>query len=106
MGQINNKKVAKIVMAAARRPILCCLALAACLWLLQSPAQQETFVASSGRSLRVASDVSSAFAGATAETKAVPTVVIMHGLPEPRANPYNLPVELNRTSFYWGLLTI
>eukprot|EP00933_Yihiella_yeosuensis_P051305 TRINITY_DN491_c0_g1_i5.p1 TRINITY_DN491_c0_g1~~TRINITY_DN491_c0_g1_i5.p1 ORF type:complete len:104 (-),score=13.72 TRINITY_DN491_c0_g1_i5:132-443(-) len=90
-------------MAAARRPILCIILLAAaCMWLFHA----QVFVVPSSTSLRATSKASGALAGATGEMKAAPSVLAMHGLPEPRANPYNLPVELNRTSFYWGLLTI
>ena len=35
-----------------------------------------------------------------------PMLVMMEALPDPRPNDAMLPVELNRTSLYWGLLTI
>ncbi|CAE7213502.1 psbL [Symbiodinium necroappetens] len=83
---------------AFRRPILCTLALAAaCAWLLQTPAQETDFVAP-----RVLSTVAPG-----TETFAEKTpLVIMQALPEPRPNDAMLPVELNRTSLYWGLLLI
>ncbi|CAK0827152.1 unnamed protein product [Prorocentrum cordatum] len=37
--------------------------------------------------------------------KAAPAVVL-RALPEPKPNEEMLPVDLNRTSLYWGLLTI
>ncbi|CAE7041182.1 psbL [Symbiodinium natans] len=33
-------------------------------------------------------------------------MVLVEALPEPRPNDAMLPVELNRTSLYWGLLLI
>eukprot|EP00933_Yihiella_yeosuensis_P001357 TRINITY_DN1021_c0_g1_i1.p1 TRINITY_DN1021_c0_g1~~TRINITY_DN1021_c0_g1_i1.p1 ORF type:complete len:107 (-),score=25.83 TRINITY_DN1021_c0_g1_i1:134-454(-) len=93
-------------MAGTRRPILCSIAIAAaCLLMLSAPAVEEqvVFVASSP-ALRSTLKTGN-FVGAREAKVGVP-VVAMQGLPEPRTNPYNLPVELNRTSFYWGLLTI
>ncbi|CAE7282285.1 psbL [Symbiodinium sp. CCMP2592] len=43
-------------------------------------------------------------AGIEVETR-VP-MVLVEALPEPRPNDAMLPVELNRTSLYWGLLLI
>merc|ERR1712224_1124785 len=34
------------------------------------------------------------------------SVVTMQGLPDPKPNDANLPVDLNRTSLFWGLLCI
>eukprot|EP00403_Amphidinium_massartii_P040473 CAMPEP_0178453774 /NCGR_PEP_ID=MMETSP0689_2-20121128/44989_1 /TAXON_ID=160604 /ORGANISM="Amphidinium massartii, Strain CS-259" /LENGTH=99 /DNA_ID=CAMNT_0020079633 /DNA_START=31 /DNA_END=330 /DNA_ORIENTATION=- len=45
------------------------------------------------------------FAGEPALTTSS-SVVAMNALPEPRPNDNMLPVDLNRTSLYWGLLTI
>ncbi|CAE7432305.1 psbL [Symbiodinium natans] len=82
---------------AFRRPILCTLALAAaCAWLLQAPVQEATFVVPN----RALSTVAP---GIAAEKT---PLVIMQALPEPRPNDAMLPVELNRTSLYWGLLLI
>ena len=47
---------------------------------------------------------SGAFAGEEWETAS--PAVIAHGLPEPRPNDAMLPVDLNRTSLFWGLLCI
>mmetsp|Transcript_29483 Transcript_29483/g.68335 ORF Transcript_29483/g.68335 Transcript_29483/m.68335 type:complete len:98 (-) Transcript_29483:200-493(-) len=83
---------------AFRRPILCTLALAAaCAWLLQTPAQDLDFVAPNRA-------VGSMTAGVNAAEKT--PMVLMQALPEPRPNDAMLPVELNRTSLYWGLLLI
>mmetsp|Transcript_67006 Transcript_67006/g.120634 ORF Transcript_67006/g.120634 Transcript_67006/m.120634 type:complete len:109 (+) Transcript_67006:75-401(+) len=94
---------------AARRPALCSLALAAaCLWLLQASTpqtQDELVFVVTSPALRATSQASGAFAGAKAELAAAP-MVAMYGLPEPRPNDAMLPVELNRVSLYWSLLTI
>ncbi|CAE8665288.1 unnamed protein product [Polarella glacialis] len=90
-------------MAMARRPVLCTFAIAAaCLWLLQAPAQDEVFVASSP-ALR-SGRAGGAFAGDQLEV--MESRMAMKGLPEPRPNDAMLPVELNRVSLYWSLLTI
>ncbi|CAK0876074.1 unnamed protein product [Prorocentrum cordatum] len=91
---------------AARRPALLALGLAAAsAWLLSgalAPPAPRGFVAPSpARALRAGGG---ALAGAGAE-KAVPAV-ILQALPEPKPNEEMLPVDLNRTSLYWGLLTI
>mmetsp|Transcript_42927 Transcript_42927/g.80100 ORF Transcript_42927/g.80100 Transcript_42927/m.80100 type:complete len:99 (+) Transcript_42927:69-365(+) len=84
---------------AFRRPILCVLAMAAaCAW-IASPV--EDFVAPP--SLRGAA-AEGAMVGTLPASKA--TLVILKALPEPRPNDAMLPVELNRTSLYWGLLLI
>ncbi|CAE8593302.1 unnamed protein product [Polarella glacialis] len=89
---------------ACRRPLLCSLAFVmAAVWLL-APAQEEVFVATPA--LRATSQKGT-FAGATSEAAMpVPSALIMKGLPEPRPNDAMLPVELNRVSLYWSLLTI
>mmetsp|Transcript_41088 Transcript_41088/g.94528 ORF Transcript_41088/g.94528 Transcript_41088/m.94528 type:complete len:100 (+) Transcript_41088:85-384(+) len=66
--------------------------------------QQVAFVATSGTALRGAAGKGS-FTGSETEYINVPTVA-MQALPEPRPNDNMLPVDLNRTSLYWGLLTI
>ncbi|CAK0821811.1 unnamed protein product [Prorocentrum cordatum] len=92
---------------AARRPVLLALGVAAAgLWLLSgvlAPAAAETpaFVAPSP-ALR--GPARSTLAGAELE-RAVPAVAL-RALPEPKPNEEMLPVDLNRTSLYWGLLTI
>merc|ERR1719265_3114804 len=93
---------------AARRPVLACVALVA-VWLLHgaAPAENEGVfvVPASQPALRSAyRKGSDAFAGA--EWEAAPPGVIAHGLPEPRPNDAMLPVDLNRTSLFWGLLCI
>mmetsp|Transcript_74426 Transcript_74426/g.131628 ORF Transcript_74426/g.131628 Transcript_74426/m.131628 type:complete len:104 (-) Transcript_74426:39-350(-) len=89
---------------AARRPVLCAITIAAaCLWMLSAPEQEEVFMVTTP-ALRASSIASGRFAGA--ETKVEQPLVLMQALPEPRPNDAALPVELNRTSFYWGLLTI
>eukprot|EP00435_Cladocopium_sp_Y103_P065434 s909_g27.t1 len=80
----------------ARRPTLFVLAAAACVWLFSaniSSPEQEVFVVQTP-ALRG----QGAFTGNTVEISAA--------LPEPRPNDAMLPVELNRTSLYWGLLLI
>ena len=82
-----------------RRPGLCVLAVVACLWCL--PAPEPTFVGHTpGTMLRG----SGAFTGIM--DPATESAVILKALPEPRPNDAMLPVELNRTSLYWGLLLI
>eukprot|EP00440_Ansanella_granifera_P060599 gb/GFBE01065680.1/.p1 GENE.gb/GFBE01065680.1/~~gb/GFBE01065680.1/.p1 ORF type:complete len:104 (+),score=28.85 gb/GFBE01065680.1/:1-312(+) len=89
---------------AARRPILISLALAtACLWMM-SGQQEEVFVVQSPV-LRGASQ-SGAFTGATIVELQAGEAISMKALPEPKPNDAMLPVELNRTSLYWGLLLI
>eukprot|EP00931_Biecheleriopsis_adriatica_P115511 TRINITY_DN9129_c0_g1_i1.p1 TRINITY_DN9129_c0_g1~~TRINITY_DN9129_c0_g1_i1.p1 ORF type:complete len:104 (-),score=25.75 TRINITY_DN9129_c0_g1_i1:57-368(-) len=87
---------------AARRPVLCAIVLAAaCIWMLRAPAASEdqVFLVPT-RALRTASQGN--FAGA--ELRADSPLVVMQALPEPRPNDAMLPVELNRSSLYWGLL--
>ncbi|CAK0885874.1 unnamed protein product [Prorocentrum cordatum] len=90
---------------AARRPVLLALCLAAAAaWLLigaAAPAAQQGFVAPASPALRAGRSV---LAGAEFETAA--PAVILRALPEPKPNEEMLPVDLNRTSLYWGLLTI
>mmetsp|Transcript_107956 Transcript_107956/g.338039 ORF Transcript_107956/g.338039 Transcript_107956/m.338039 type:complete len:108 (+) Transcript_107956:70-393(+) len=93
---------------AARRPVLLALALAAAaLWLLHTPMapqeQSQTFVASSS-ALRSTHAKASTLAGAQPQPPA--QGVQMQALPEPRPNDAMLPVDLNRSSLYWGLLCI
>uniref|UniRef100_A0A7S1RGA1 Photosystem II reaction center protein L n=1 Tax=Alexandrium catenella TaxID=2925 RepID=A0A7S1RGA1_ALECA len=92
----------------ARRPVLCTAVCAtAAIWLLLAAApaapQQELFVVSSGPMLR-ATATRGAFAGA--EQAVASPSVSMKALPEPRPNDAMLPVDLNRSSLYWGLLCI
>merc|ERR1740123_1661173 len=94
---------------AGRRPVLCCAALAlTLLWLLHiatAPATpgQEVFAVSGTPALRVQRQ-NSAFAGPQFE--AGNSAIARQALPEPRPNDAMLPVDLNRTSLYWGLLCI
>eukprot|EP00929_Paragymnodinium_shiwhaense_P072164 TRINITY_DN3662_c0_g1_i1.p3 TRINITY_DN3662_c0_g1~~TRINITY_DN3662_c0_g1_i1.p3 ORF type:complete len:107 (+),score=21.42 TRINITY_DN3662_c0_g1_i1:66-386(+) len=90
---------------AARRPVLASIvALAAGLCLLHAalaPAtqpEQLVFITSSP-ALRA----TQRFAGTQQEPRVLETVA-MKGLPEPRPNDAMLPVDLNRTSLFWGLL--
>uniref|UniRef100_A0A6T1KSA8 Photosystem II reaction center protein L n=1 Tax=Alexandrium monilatum TaxID=311494 RepID=A0A6T1KSA8_9DINO len=92
---------------AVRRPMLCIAVFAlAAVWMLQvaSPAaeQQDLFVVSTPM-LR-ATGVKGTFTGAQQVTTA--PGVSMQALPEPRPNDAMLPVDLNRSSLYWGLLCI
>mmetsp|Transcript_9073 Transcript_9073/g.20029 ORF Transcript_9073/g.20029 Transcript_9073/m.20029 type:complete len:108 (-) Transcript_9073:84-407(-) len=94
-------------MAVRRSALAVFLVAAAGLLLLQSslePAEapQELFVVASP-SLR-ATRSSGNFAGAEFAV-AAPTVTLQ-ALPEPRPNDAMLPVDLNRTSLFWGLLLI
>eukprot|EP00438_Fugacium_kawagutii_P027401 Skav208448 [mRNA] locus=scaffold1952:331977:332279:- [translate_table: standard] len=86
---------------AAQRPLLFVLLATACLWLFcsQSP---EVFV----QSPSVSPTLRGAFTGNTAGIPLSESPVILKALPEPRPNDAMLPVELNRTSLYWGLLLI
>mmetsp|Transcript_95978 Transcript_95978/g.280536 ORF Transcript_95978/g.280536 Transcript_95978/m.280536 type:complete len:108 (+) Transcript_95978:72-395(+) len=93
---------------AARRPVLCVVALAAaalCMLHVATPAVQpeDLFVVASGPMLR-ATTGKGAFAGVQ---QVMPSPSIsMQALPEPRPNDAMLPVDLNRSSLYWGLLCI
>mmetsp|Transcript_31497 Transcript_31497/g.98802 ORF Transcript_31497/g.98802 Transcript_31497/m.98802 type:complete len:108 (-) Transcript_31497:115-438(-) len=93
---------------AARRPVLCTVAAAvAALWLLRAavvPAEQERVFVASSPALRATGEKAGAFAGA--EPLAAQQRVQMRALPEPRPNDAMLPVDLNRSSLYWGLLCI
>eukprot|EP00931_Biecheleriopsis_adriatica_P026209 TRINITY_DN1595_c0_g3_i1.p2 TRINITY_DN1595_c0_g3~~TRINITY_DN1595_c0_g3_i1.p2 ORF type:complete len:110 (-),score=29.38 TRINITY_DN1595_c0_g3_i1:56-385(-) len=94
-------------MAASRRPMLCLLALAAAaVWLMQSPAVPEeelVFLVPQSASLRGVSQSQGSFTGST-DAVEMQTQTVMKALPEPRPNDAMLPVELNRSSLYWGLL--
>ncbi|CAK0824055.1 unnamed protein product [Prorocentrum cordatum] len=79
---------------AARRPVLLALCLAAAsAWLLSGvaapPAAPQGFVAPSP-ALR-------------AGVERAALSVALRALPEPKPNEEMLPVDLNRTSLYWGL---
>mmetsp|Transcript_21363 Transcript_21363/g.48805 ORF Transcript_21363/g.48805 Transcript_21363/m.48805 type:complete len:107 (+) Transcript_21363:97-417(+) len=92
---------------AARRPVLCAIALAVvAAWLLHASAapRQEAFLASGVPALRASGQRGGALAGAQVEPAAI--AVSRRALPEPRPNDAMLPVDLNRTSLYWGLLCI
>ncbi|CAJ1457184.1 unnamed protein product [Effrenium voratum] len=67
------------------------LAAVACLWHFSGTETQEVFV-------------QPALRGSSSNFPA--PAVVMKALPEPRPNDAMLPVELNRTSLYWGLLLI
>ncbi|CAE7257534.1 unnamed protein product [Symbiodinium natans] len=88
---------------AARRPVLFVLAVAACLWLFSSSGPEEAVFVAQAPALR---GQAGAFAGSSIELTAVESPVVLKALPEPRPNDAMLPVELNRTSLYWGLLLI
>merc|ERR1719188_1885153 len=83
---------------AARRPVLCAFAMAAVgAWMLSAmfaPSAPEAGFVSSLPALR------------TTSAPAVAPATALRALPEPRPNEEMLPVDLNRTSLYWGLLTI
>mmetsp|Transcript_21364 Transcript_21364/g.48809 ORF Transcript_21364/g.48809 Transcript_21364/m.48809 type:complete len:110 (+) Transcript_21364:82-411(+) len=95
---------------AARRPVLCAFALAVVVvWLLNAAVapvapQPEAFLASGVPALRASGQRGGALAGAQVEPAAI--AVSRRALPEPRPNDAMLPVDLNRTSLYWGLLCI
>eukprot|EP00929_Paragymnodinium_shiwhaense_P072167 TRINITY_DN3662_c0_g2_i2.p1 TRINITY_DN3662_c0_g2~~TRINITY_DN3662_c0_g2_i2.p1 ORF type:complete len:107 (+),score=33.79 TRINITY_DN3662_c0_g2_i2:71-391(+) len=90
---------------AARRPVLVSIiAVAAGLYLLHAAlapaaASTELVFVTSTPALRAAQR----FAGAQQEPRLLQAVA-MKGLPEPRPNDAMLPVDLNRTSLFWGLL--
>ncbi|CAJ1429402.1 unnamed protein product [Effrenium voratum] len=88
----------------APRPVLFVLAAAHCRPPARSPARPcaaQVFVIQSP-ALRG----QGAFAGSTLEMAAMESPIVLKALPEPRPNDAMLPVELNRTSLYWGLLLI
>jgi len=96
---------------AARRPIFgaAVLALVAFVALRSaviapSAPEQEVFVVTSP-ALR-ASRQAGAFAGEQPEVAGAVSATARSALPDPRPNDAMLPVDLNRTSLYWGLLTI
>jgi len=98
---------------AARRSVLGAVALVSlAAWLFLgasfSGPQQEVFVVVSPVSapaLRATHQKGNAFAGV--QTDVSTPVMAMKALPEPRPNDAtDLPVDLNRTSLFWGLLTI
>eukprot|EP00403_Amphidinium_massartii_P028181 CAMPEP_0178403886 /NCGR_PEP_ID=MMETSP0689_2-20121128/17599_1 /TAXON_ID=160604 /ORGANISM="Amphidinium massartii, Strain CS-259" /LENGTH=118 /DNA_ID=CAMNT_0020024853 /DNA_START=86 /DNA_END=440 /DNA_ORIENTATION=- len=63
----------------------------------------EVFVVGSPTTLR--GSAQSSFTGLPVNVESS-ELVAMKALPEPRPNDNMLPVDLNRTSLYWGLLTI
>ena len=84
---------------AVRRPLLTAVVAAVGVWMLLAavaPAEQDAFVVGKVATLR----------GSSAEPMQVESQVVRQALPDPRPNDANLPVDLNRTSLYWGLLTI
>ena len=93
---------------ANRRPVLGCFALAlAGLWFMQAPTdvqEQLVFVVPQSPALRATAHFERGFAGAP-QVQADVTATALKALPEPKPNDAMLPVELNRTSFFWGMLT-
>ena len=90
----------------AQRPVLFVLMAAACLWLFSSSSSSpEVFL-----SPVPTGALRGAFTGNTRTlldaTEISESPVLLKALPEPRPNDAMLPVELNRTSLYWGLLLI
>ena len=81
---------------AIRRPVLSAViaAVGVCM-LLAAIAPEQDFVVGKPATLRGASSV-----------VYVDTAVVRAALPDPRPNDAMLPVDLNRTSLYWGLLCI
>jgi len=98
----------------ARRPVLGAIVVATvATWLLFSASisvvpPQELFVVAAPKAtpaLRAVHIKGGAFTGMHADV--VTPTVTMQALPEPRPNDAtDLPVDLNRTSLFWGLLTI
>eukprot|EP00929_Paragymnodinium_shiwhaense_P072169 TRINITY_DN3662_c0_g4_i1.p2 TRINITY_DN3662_c0_g4~~TRINITY_DN3662_c0_g4_i1.p2 ORF type:complete len:107 (+),score=27.55 TRINITY_DN3662_c0_g4_i1:63-383(+) len=88
-----RKSLLAVVVAACAA---CCL-----LSLLAAPALEAdvTFVAASTPALRATNRL----AGQQQQTHVLDAIA-MNGLPEPRPNDAMLPVDLNRTSLFWGLL--
>lgn len=82
---------------AARRPVLAAaiLALVAFAALRAAVVREDAFVAT-GASPKLRASQQGQLVAATARA----------ALPDPRPNDAMLPVDLNRTSLYWGLLTI
>mmetsp|Transcript_74772 Transcript_74772/g.118888 ORF Transcript_74772/g.118888 Transcript_74772/m.118888 type:complete len:109 (-) Transcript_74772:9-335(-) len=94
----------------AQRPVLFVLMAVACLWLFfssssSSSSSSEVFVSVSPTAT-TATTLRGAFTGNTLDAQISPSPVVLKALPEPRPNDAMLPVELNRTSLYWGLLLI
>mmetsp|Transcript_94741 Transcript_94741/g.187716 ORF Transcript_94741/g.187716 Transcript_94741/m.187716 type:complete len:109 (+) Transcript_94741:65-391(+) len=94
---------------ATRRPVMsvAVLAIAAIMILRCSfgSYSSATFTTATSTPALRASSASNNLATAysTSETA---RLVTLQALPEPRPNDAMLPVELNRTSLYWGLLCI
>jgi len=110
----TSAQAKQIPQMAARRPILGAIVVATvAAWLLfssniSSVPQQDLFVVAAPKAspaLRAVHLKGGKFTGMYADV-AAPTVT-MKALPEPRPNDAtDLPVDLNRTSLFWGLLTI
>mmetsp|Transcript_71640 Transcript_71640/g.171235 ORF Transcript_71640/g.171235 Transcript_71640/m.171235 type:complete len:107 (+) Transcript_71640:40-360(+) len=92
----------------ARRPVLATLLISALLAVFLRSALSPAFVAGTSQAMRGAVvQGSSTFAGAAEmQPFSEASLISMQALPEPRPNDNMLPVDLNRTSLYWGLLTI
>eukprot|EP00930_Biecheleria_cincta_P051855 TRINITY_DN3706_c0_g1_i1.p1 TRINITY_DN3706_c0_g1~~TRINITY_DN3706_c0_g1_i1.p1 ORF type:complete len:109 (-),score=19.62 TRINITY_DN3706_c0_g1_i1:30-356(-) len=93
---------------ALRRPVLGSFALAlAGLCFMHVPTnvqEQAVFVVPQSPALRATAQFQRGFAGAP-QVQADGPATAMQALPEPKPNDAMLPVELNRTSFFWGMLT-
>eukprot|EP00930_Biecheleria_cincta_P070010 TRINITY_DN5767_c0_g1_i1.p1 TRINITY_DN5767_c0_g1~~TRINITY_DN5767_c0_g1_i1.p1 ORF type:complete len:109 (+),score=22.55 TRINITY_DN5767_c0_g1_i1:71-397(+) len=93
---------------ALRRPMLGSFALAlAGLWLMQAPTdvqEQVVFIVPQSPALRATAQFQGGFAGVS-QVPLDGATTAMQALPEPKPNDAMLPVELNRTSFFWGMLT-
>ena len=82
---------------AIRRPILSAVIAVVGVWLLLAAvAPEQSFVVGKASTLR----------GAASTPVLVESAVVRQALPDPRPNDAMLPVDLNRTSLYWGLLCI
>jgi len=81
---------------AIRRPVLSAVIAVVGVWLLLAAfAPEQSFVVGKTSTLRGAS-----------EPVVMQSAVVRQALPDPRPNDAMLPVDLNRTSLYWGLLCI
>ena len=82
---------------AIRRPLLTLVvaAVGVCM-LLGAIVPEQDFVVGKPATLR----------GASSQAVLVESAVVRAALPDPRPNDAMLPVDLNRTSLYWGLLCI
>mmetsp|Transcript_112599 Transcript_112599/g.223854 ORF Transcript_112599/g.223854 Transcript_112599/m.223854 type:complete len:105 (+) Transcript_112599:81-395(+) len=90
---------------AIRRPVLTSAVLVTAAVVVLCWSTGAAFTSGSSAPRLRASRLSANFAGVQGMPANLQLVAVQ-ALPEPRPNDAMLPVELNRTSLYWGLLCI